>query len=103
MISLTKGQQSAGTMAHVTHGVEKEKVTDSLHQQVSPAVLQAHCREVAGLSPYKLPRIILATEQGRGLPVNSNGKVLKQVVKQALVAAGAGGSMGGGELARSRL
>jgi acyl-CoA synthetase (AMP-forming)/AMP-acid ligase II len=71
-------------------------------QQVSPAILQAHCRKVSGLSPYKLPRIILAAEPGQGLPVNSNGKVLKQVVKQALVAAGAQGALVGGEV-RSRL
>jgi acyl-activating enzyme 14 len=49
---------------------------------VSAAGLQQHCRS-AGLSPYKLPRVVVCTQQ---LPLNSSGKVLKLELKQQVQA-----------------
>lgn len=58
----------------------------------SAAALQSHCREVAGLSPYKVPRLVAASwPAGAGLPVNASGKVVKARVREALLAAGAAG------------
>ena len=42
--------------------------------------LQRHCREV-GLSGFKVPRLAVPLQQ---LPVNSTGKVVKALVKDAV-------------------
>lgn len=56
-------------------------------QPLLAADLQAHSRQAAGLSSYKVPRVVMALRHGQQLPVNSSGKVLKEVVKKAMVAA----------------
>jgi long-chain acyl-CoA synthetase len=50
-------------------------------EALSLAALQQHCR-AAGLSPFKLPRVVATTAQ---LPLNSSGKVVKPALKQQLL------------------
>ena len=54
---------------------------DAAGRAVTPALLQQHCRSM-GLTPYKLPRYLVALPS---LPRNCAGKVLKLAVKQLLV------------------
>ena len=49
---------------------------------VTLASVQAFCRQ-ANLSPYKLPRVIVA--QHEPLPLNASGKTMKQQLKHALL------------------
>lgn len=50
-------------------------------QCLSQAILQQHCRS-AGLSPYKLPRVVVLLQ---ALPLNSSGKVVKAVIRQQIL------------------
>ena len=51
-------------------------------QPVTLANVQAFCRQ-ANLTPYKLPRVIVA--QHEPLPLNASGKVMKQKLRHALL------------------
>ena len=51
-------------------------------QAVTSADVQAFCRQ-ANLTPYKLPRLIVA--QHEPLPLNASGKVMKQKLRHALL------------------
>lgn len=63
---------------------------------LSIAALQQHCRS-AGLSPYKLPRLVVPVPE---LPMNSSGKVLKQQLLRDLLQKQSSGSGGHGALGR---
>jgi acyl-activating enzyme 14 len=61
---------------------QQQQQQQGLQQQVvDVAVLQQHCR-AAGLSAYKLPRVIV---QLQGLPLNSSGKVVKAAVREQML------------------
>jgi acyl-activating enzyme 14 len=73
--------QEAGN-SQQQHPQQQHQLQLQQQQQVmNQAVLQQHCRS-AGLSAYKLPRVVM---QLQGLPLNSSGKVVKAAVREQMV------------------
>ncbi|KAL6762482.1 hypothetical protein V8C86DRAFT_1784688 [Haematococcus lacustris] len=65
---------------------ELEEAMSSCHV-INSLDVQDHCRNVVQLSPYKLPRVIVALAPNVELPCTTSGKVMKAPVKAAVLAA----------------
>jgi acyl-activating enzyme 14 len=76
-LQLLAGDGYAGPWDETTQQHEQQCV-------LSLVDLQQHCR-AAGLSAFKLPRVVAAWPHSE-LPLNSSGKVMKAALKQQLVA-----------------
>jgi acyl-CoA synthetase (AMP-forming)/AMP-acid ligase II len=61
--------------------IQQQQQQQQQQQVLSEADLQQHCRS-AGLSAYKLPRVIV---QLQGLPLNSSGKIMKVAVREQVL------------------
>jgi acyl-activating enzyme 14 len=61
--------------------IQQQQQQQQQQQVLSAAGLQQHCW-AAGLSPYKLPRVVM---QLQGLPLNSSGKVVKAAVREQML------------------
>ncbi|KAJ9529207.1 hypothetical protein QJQ45_007871 [Haematococcus lacustris] len=89
LLVLQPGWQWKGHTAGLPGAAATEELEEAMSSRhvINSSDVQDHCRNVVQLSPYKLPRVIVALAPNVELPCTTSGKVMKDPVKAAVLAA----------------